>query len=105
MFRIKTRQELIARRDFIDKILDNEDAIDVDTIPTNTIAVYDFDGSSLGPELAPLAVGLAAIFVKKQYVNPKVKALLRGLDPIDCRELAEELQDFAQDIGATRSRN
>ncbi|MCH9031079.1 MAG: tetratricopeptide repeat protein [candidate division Zixibacteria bacterium] len=57
--RIKTRQELIARRDFIDKILANEDAIDVDTIPTNTIAVYDFDGSSLGPELAPLAVGLA----------------------------------------------
>jgi len=39
----------------------NEAAIDVSEIPPNTIAVTDFDGSSLSPEMAPLAVGLAEL--------------------------------------------
>ncbi len=38
--------------------IDNEDAIDVDTIPAHTLSVADFDGSNLSPELAPLARGL-----------------------------------------------
>ena len=60
-------------------------------------------GSDEGSESLPES--LADIFVKKEFVNPQVKALLSGLDPIDCRELAEELHNFALDIGATRSRN
>lgn len=39
--------------------LANESSINVDTIPTNTIAVADFDASYLSPDLAPLARGLA----------------------------------------------
>ncbi|MCK4607664.1 MAG: tetratricopeptide repeat protein [candidate division Zixibacteria bacterium] len=39
--------------------LDNESAIDADTIPENTIAVANFDGSGLPPELAPITLGLA----------------------------------------------
>ena len=69
----------------------------VESFPSNLFGSEDEGSDSL-------PAGLADIFVKKQYVNPRVKALLRGLDPIDCRELAEELHDFAQDIGATRSR-
>lgn len=37
----------------------NEKEIDVQSIPSNSIAVVDFDGSSLPPETAPLASGLA----------------------------------------------
>lgn len=36
-----------------------ESEIDTDTIPENTIAVVNFDGTHLEPELAPLAIGLA----------------------------------------------
>jgi tetratricopeptide (TPR) repeat protein len=43
----------------IAKALESEAAIDVDTIPDNTIAVADFDASNLPPELAPIAKGLA----------------------------------------------
>lgn len=39
--------------------LANETAIDIDTIPENTIAVVDFDNTHLPPELAPLSKGLA----------------------------------------------
>jgi len=39
--------------------VENEMAIDVDTIPEGTIAVVDFDGSNLPAELAPLAKGLS----------------------------------------------
>lgn len=48
----KVRQE-------ISHALANEAAIDVDTIPDNTIAVVDFDNTHLPPELAPLSKGLA----------------------------------------------
>ena len=69
----------------------------VESFPKNLL------GSEEGSESLPES--LADIFVKKEFVNPQVKALLSGLDPIDCRELTEELHNFARDIGATRSRN
>ncbi len=43
------------------RALENEKNIDTDTIPDNTIAVSDFDGSLLSPELAPIALGLAEL--------------------------------------------
>jgi len=43
----------------ISKAMENEDSIDTDTIPENTIAVANFDASHLSPELAPIARGLA----------------------------------------------
>ncbi len=39
--------------------LENESAIDADTIPENAVAVANFDGSRLPPELAPITLGLA----------------------------------------------
>ncbi len=42
----------------IARALENEAAISVDTIPSNTIAVSRLDGSSLPPDLQPLALGL-----------------------------------------------
>ncbi len=39
----------------------NEEAISIDTIPDNTIAVSNFDASLLSPDLAPLARGLSEI--------------------------------------------
>ena len=52
-----------------------------------------------------LPENLAELFVKKEFVNPQVKALLYGLDSINCRELADELHDFARDIGVTETQN
>ena len=43
---------------------------------------------------------LADLFVKKEFVDPQVKALLHGLDDINCRELADELHEFARSVGA-----
>ena len=37
----------------------NENSIDVDTIPEQTIAVVNFDASSLSEDMAPIALGLA----------------------------------------------
>jgi tetratricopeptide (TPR) repeat protein len=39
--------------------IENEAAIDVDTIPQNSIAVVDFDGSQLPDDIAPISKGLA----------------------------------------------
>lgn len=47
-----------AKRE-VDLALQNEASIDIDTIPDNTVAVVDFDGSFLNPDMAPLATGLA----------------------------------------------
>jgi len=43
----------------VSQVIDNEAAIETDTIGSNAVAVVNFDGSHLSPELAPLAVGLA----------------------------------------------
>ena len=45
--------------------------------------------------------GLADIFVKKQLADPHVQSLLRVLDPVDCKKLAEELREFADGLGAS----
>ncbi|UCD17492.1 MAG: tetratricopeptide repeat protein [Candidatus Zixiibacteriota bacterium] len=48
----KFREEALA-------VVAGEAQIKVDTIPQNTVAVVNFDGSNLPPKLAPLGLGLA----------------------------------------------
>jgi len=69
-------------------VLENESAIDVDTIPANTVAVVDFDGSNLSPELAPLARGLAEF---TSIDLAKVKTL-RAIDRLKIDVIMNELQ-------------
>ncbi len=45
--------------DDVSLAIEHESEIQIDTIPENTVAVVNFDGSHLQPDLAPLAVGLA----------------------------------------------
>lgn len=47
-----------------------------------------------------LSEALADIFVKKEVADPRVQALLRGLEHVDCQKLADELREFADSIGA-----
>ncbi len=68
----------------------NEEAISVDTIPVNTIAVSNFDGSLLPTELAPLSRGLTEIVsvdlskvmsltvIERQKINIIMDELKRG---------------------------
>ena len=46
----------------VDLALQNESSIDADTIPDNTVAVVNFDGSYLSPEMEPLALGVCSGF-------------------------------------------
>jgi TolB-like protein len=39
--------------------LENESAIDAESVPENSVAVVNFDGSNLDPEFTPIAIGLA----------------------------------------------
>jgi len=57
--RINGRLEMLNSRKEIEKALAAEATINADSIPPNTIAVYDFDGSSLDAQMAPLALGLS----------------------------------------------
>jgi tetratricopeptide (TPR) repeat protein len=57
--RINGRIEILSSREEIEKALAAEASISADSIPPNTIAVYDFDGTSLDSALAPLALGLS----------------------------------------------
>ena len=57
--RVTQRLDLLAIRLEVGAAIAAEKSINVDSIPLNTIAVYDFDGSSLDPELAPVALGLS----------------------------------------------
>ena len=43
---------------------------------------------------------IAGIFAKREVADPRIQALLRGLGEVDCRELADELREFAETIGA-----
>lgn len=56
--RIEGRLEFLTSREQISNALAKAGSIDAAEIPSNTIAVYDFDGSSLDEKLAPLALGL-----------------------------------------------
>jgi tetratricopeptide (TPR) repeat protein len=64
----ETKHLIQARIDFlmrqrvqqdVSRALQNESALQTQQIPTNTIAVSDFDGSLLDPQTAPVASGLA----------------------------------------------
>ncbi len=57
--RVSDRLEFLISREEIEKALAAEANINADSIPLNTIAVYDFDGSTLDSQMAPLAFGLA----------------------------------------------
>jgi TolB-like protein len=57
--RISGRLEILSSRKEIERALAAEASITADSIPPNTIAVYDFDGTTLDSALAPLALGLA----------------------------------------------
>ena len=54
-----------------------------------------------GDTTAYLPDTLADIFVKKEIADPRVQALLRGFEHLDCQELADELREFADSIGAS----
>lgn len=57
--RVIQRLDLLAIRLEVSAAIAAEKSINADSIPHNTIAVYDFDGSALDPELAPVALGLS----------------------------------------------
>ena len=57
--RVIQRLDLLAIRLEVGAAIAAEKNINADSIPQNTIAVYDFDGSALDPELAPVALGLS----------------------------------------------
>jgi len=57
--RVIQRLDLLAIRLEVSAAIAAEKSINADSIPQNTIAVYDFDGSALDPELAPVALGLS----------------------------------------------
>lgn len=82
--------QLITRkmRVEIDQALRNEDAIDVAQIPENTVAVVDFDGTHLSPEMAPLAKGFAEFTA---IDLAKVKSL-RVIDRLKIDMILDELE-------------
>ena len=51
-------------------------------------------------ELGLLPDGLEELFLRNARVNVGVKTLLLNVDPVDVRELTEELNEFARTIGA-----
>ena len=82
--------QLIAKqmRGEIDQALQNEEAIDVAQIPENTVAVVDFDGTHLSPEMAPLAKGFAEFTA---IDLAKVRSL-RVIDRLKIDMILDELQ-------------
>ncbi len=57
--RIEIHLERITRRAEIKRRVLSEQSLQADSIPPNTVAVYDFDGASLDLELRPLALAFA----------------------------------------------
>lgn len=92
--------QLISKRiqSEVSTALKNEAAIDVDTIPANTVAVVDFDGSNLSPDLAPIARGLAEF---TSIDLAKVKTL-RAIDRLKIDVIMDELH-LAQSGAVDRS--
>ncbi|MFH1372687.1 MAG: tetratricopeptide repeat protein [bacterium] len=85
---IQARMERLLRIEEIQKALFKENTIDADTIPANTVAVYDFDSEGLPPELAPLAVGLAEF---TSLSLTKVKSL-QVVERLRVQELLREME-------------
>ena len=55
-----------------------------------------------GPVEDSLSVTLKDVFKKKVVTNPHVRALLQRHGTVGARDLADELNDFARSVGATR---
>lgn len=55
------------------------------------------DGDSLGDFLSD---DLQDIFSTGNYRNPRTKALLKSREYVDVHDLAKELKEYAQNIGA-----
>ena len=68
--------------------VENESKIDVDTIPANSIAVVDFDGSQLPPDLAPVSRGLAEFTA----IDLSKVSSLRVVDRLKIDALLNELK-------------
>ena len=85
---IQARMERLLRIESIHKALARENSIDADTIPANTVAVYDFDSEGLPPDLAPLAVGLAEF---TSLSLAKVKSL-QVVERLRVQELLREME-------------
>jgi tetratricopeptide (TPR) repeat protein len=84
---IDLRLERLSLRYQIDYALTHEAELTVDTIPGNTIAVYDFNVAGLDPEMEPIALGLAEFTA---IDLAKVKSV-RVVERIKMRLLQEEL--------------
>jgi tetratricopeptide (TPR) repeat protein len=87
---LQAHLDLLTRKKIqqeVSRALAAESDINVDTIPNNTIAVVDFDGSHLPPDLAPISKGLAEFTaldlgkVKSLRIvdRTKIDAILREL--------------------------
>ena len=91
---IRARLERIKRLEYIQWVLENEASISKDTIPDNTVAVYDFDGAGLEPDLSPLADGLAEFTALSLS---KVKSL-QVIERMKLHELLQELKLVEQGV-------
>jgi len=81
------------RREAIQVVAD-ENNIKADTIPQNTVAVIEFDGKALPPELAPLGLGLAEF----TSIDLAKISSLRVIDRLKIDVLLDELK-----LGETKS--
>jgi tetratricopeptide (TPR) repeat protein len=96
----RTKERIRERLNFlIDKKLEqdammavrDESDIDVQSIPQNTIAVINFDGSALQPDMTPLALGLAELTA----IDLAKVSKLNVIERIKINTILEELE-FSQ---------
>ena len=71
-----------------ERVIADENNIKADTIPQNTVAVINFDGTTLPPELAPISLGLA------EFTSTDLSKIssLRVIDRLKIDVLLNELQ-------------
>lgn len=71
-----------------ERVVADENSIKADTIPQNTVAVIDFDGSTLPPDLAPISLGLA------EFTSTDLSKIgsLRVIDRLKINVLLDELK-------------
>lgn len=103
---VKVHLDQLIRKNInqqVSQAIGNEKKIDVDSIPPNTIAVTDFDGSHLNEETAPIARGLAELtaadlakvtslkLVERLKIETLMKELKLGADSAVSPESAPRL--------------
>ncbi len=86
----------------ISDALSDESNIDVSSIPENTMAVVNFDGSLLPPETAPLAFGLAEITSADLSKVSSLKLVERMKIDILLKELQLSKSEYANTALAPR---